>query len=73
MRAKSQSGVSVFQKFHIVVCTACVTFQFITLSLTLNTTTNASKSKITASVNPLNATPSDTYSFLEEFDEEFEN
>ena len=40
--------------------------------MTLNTTTNASKGKITASVNPLNATPSDTYSFLEEFDEEFE-
>ncbi len=42
-------------------------------NMTLNTTTNASKAKITASVNPLNATPSDTYSFLEEFDEEFEN
>ncbi len=41
--------------------------------MTLNTTTNASKAQITASVNPLNATPSDTYSFLEEFDEEFEN
>ena len=40
--------------------------------MSLNTTTNASKAKITASVNPLNATPSDTYSFLEEFDEEFE-
>ena len=42
-------------------------------AMSLNTTTNASKSKITASVNPLNATPSDAYSFLEEFDEEFEN
>jgi hypothetical protein len=41
--------------------------------MSLNTTTNASKAKITASVDPLNATPSDTYSFLEEFDEEFEN
>jgi len=41
--------------------------------MSLNTTTNASKAKVTASVNPLNATPSDTYTFLEEFDEEFEN
>ena len=41
--------------------------------MSLNTTTNSSKGKITASVNPLNATPSDTYTFLEEFDEEFEN
>ncbi len=41
-------------------------------NMTLNTTTNSSKGTITASVNPLNATPSDTYSFLEEFDEEFE-
>ena len=41
-------------------------------AMTLNTTTNASKSKTTVSVNPLNATPSDTYTFLEEFDEEFE-
>lgn len=41
-------------------------------NMTLNTETNASKAKLTASVNPLNATPSDTYTFLEEFDEEFE-
>ncbi len=41
-------------------------------NMTLNTETNASKATLTASVNPLNATPSDTYTFLEEFDEEFE-
>ena len=41
-------------------------------NMTLSTTANASKGTITASVNPLNATPSDTYTFLEEFDEEFE-
>jgi len=41
-------------------------------AMSLNTTTNASKQTTTVSVNPLNATPSDTYTFLEEFDEEFE-
>ncbi len=40
-------------------------------AMTLNTEVS-SKGIITASVNPLNATPSDTYTFLEEFDEEFE-
>ena len=33
----------------------------------------ANKGTITASVNPLTATPADTYTFLEEFDEAFED
>ena len=35
--------------------------------------TGSNKGTVTASVNPLSATPADSYTFLEEFDEEFEN
>ena len=32
----------------------------------------ANRGRLTVSVNPTSATPADEYSFLEEFDEEFE-
>ncbi len=42
--------------------------------MTLDKTALASgRGRVTASVNPLTATPADTYSFLEEFDEAFED
>ena len=41
-------------------------------TMSLSTTNTSGKGTVTASVNPLTATPSDTYTFLEEFDEQFE-
>ena len=40
--------------------------------MALNRTLTSNRERLTVSVNPTSATPSDDYTFLEEFDAEFE-